>query len=110
MIPARTALPAIVCAPWCLDGTGHSDAHYPEDQVCRGETSEVALSRRPLVEVHPDVWARDTVRLYLLRHAGAVMTTIEMYRGELGESVSLKVDEAEALGNALLDAVRQARG
>jgi len=49
------------------------------------------------------------VHLYLLRHAGASTPTVEMYRGELGESVSLALDEAEALGSALLAAVRSAR-
>lgn len=103
-------LPAVTCAPWCLDGTGHTDAHYSEEQVCRGETVQVELSRRPLVEVGDDTWAREVLHLYLLRHAGALMTTIEMYRGELGETVSLAIDEAEALGGALLRAVDQARG
>lgn len=107
---AQAVLPAVVCATWCVDGSGHSDAHYPEEQVCRSETVQVELSRLPLVEVSEDAYARDTMHLYLLRHAGALMTTIEMYRGELGESVSLAVDEAEALGEALLNAVRQVRG
>ena len=42
----------------------------------------------------------------------AVLTTIafvEMYRGELGESVTFTLDEAEALGLALGQAVQQAR-
>ena len=106
---AVPALPAVVCAPWCVDGTGHTDVHYPEDQVCRSETVEVELSRPPLVEVGDDSWRRDTVHLYLLRHPGASSPTIEMYRGELGASVSLALDEAEALSSALLAAVRSAR-
>ncbi len=107
---APATLPPVVCAPWCLDGGGHTDASFPEDQVCRGETVEVELSRRPLIEVGEDTWARETVHLYLLRHPGAVRTTVEVYRGELGETVSFAVDEAEALGTALLSAVQQARG
>jgi uncharacterized protein DUF6907 len=103
-------LPAVACAPWCVDGAGHTDALYPEDQVCRGETVAVELARQPLVEVGEDSWRRDSVHLYLLRHAGASAPTVEMYRGELGESVSLTVDEAEALSAALLAAVRSARG
>ncbi len=116
--PARSAsapatpapLPPVTCAPWCLDGTGHTDAHFPEDQVCRGTTVEVELSRRPLIEVGEDTWARETVHLYLLRHPGARRTTVEVYRGELGETVSLAIDEAKALGQALLDAVAQVEG
>lgn len=107
--PSFPTLSAVACAPWCVDGTGHTDARFPEDQVCRGETVQVELTRLPLVEVGEDEWARDVVRFYLLRHAGALMTTIEMYRGELGETVSLAVDEAEALGDALLRAAHQAR-
>ena len=107
--PSSSTLPAVACTPWCVDGSGHTDAVFPEDQVCRGETVEVELTRQPLVEVGEDEWVRDVVRFYLLRHAGALMTTIEMYRGDLGETVSLAVDEAEALGDALLRAVHQAR-
>lgn len=102
-------LPAVSCAPWCVDGTGHTDAPFPEDQVCRGATVEVELSRRPLVEIADDQWGRETVHLYLLRHAGAHTPTVEMYRGELGESVTFTLDEAEALGLALAHAVQQAR-
>jgi hypothetical protein len=107
--PAPAALPAVSCAPWCLDGDGHTDAPFPEDQVCRGETVEVELSHRPLVQVDEDTWARETVHLYLLRHPGALRTSVEMYRGELGETVSLTVEEADALGHALLDAVKATR-
>ncbi|HEV2797265.1 MAG TPA: hypothetical protein VGV65_06555 [Nocardioides sp.] len=101
-------LPAVTCAPWCVDGTGHTDARFPEDQVCRGTTVEVELSRRPLVEIAEDQWGRETVHLYLLRHPGHT-PTVEMYRGELGESVTFTLGEAEALGLALAQAVQQAR-
>ncbi len=104
-----TSLPAVACAPWCLDGSGHTDAPFPEEQVCTGETVDVELTRLPLVEISDDVWQRDSVHLYLLRHAGAHMTTVEMYRGDLGETVSLTLDEAEALGRALLQAARRAQ-
>ena len=70
---------------------------------------DVELTRLPLVEVDEDAWHRDSMHLYLLRHAGALMTTVEMYRGDLGESTSLTLDEAEALGQALLRAVRSGR-
>ena len=108
--PVDTAgLPAVVCAPWCVDGTGHTDARFPEDQVCRGTTVEVELTRRPLVEVADDDWRRETVHLYLQRRPGHT-AVVEMYRGELGESVTFTLDEAEALGLALGQAVEQARG
>ncbi len=107
--PDPAGLPAVSCAPWCVDGSGHTDAPFPEDQVCRGATVEVELSRRPLVEVADDQWGRETVHLYLLRHPGAHTPTVEMYRGELGESVTFTLDEAEALGLALGQAVREAR-
>ena len=103
------SLAPVTCADWCVDGDGHADAHFPEDQVCRGETVEVELSHRPLVQLDEDTWTRESVHLYLLRHPGALRTSVEMYRGELGETVSLTVDEAEALGQALAQAVRSAR-
>ena len=108
--PVDTAgLPAVSCARWCLDGTGHTDAPFPEDQVCRGATVEVELTRRPLVEVADDDWRRETVHLYLQRRPGHT-PVVEMYRGELGESVTFTLDEAEALGLALGQAVEQGRG
>lgn len=108
--PVETAgLPAVTCASWCLDGTGHTDARFPEDQVCRGTTVEVELTRRPLVEVADDEWRRETVHLYLQRRPGHT-PVVEMYRGELGESVTFTLDEAEALGLALGQAVQQGRG
>lgn len=38
-----SALPLapITCAPWCADGTGHTNAHFPEDQSCEGPAVEV---------------------------------------------------------------------
>ena len=102
-------LPAVSCASWCLDGTGHTDATFPEDQVCRGATVDVELTRRPLVEVADDEWRRETVHLYQLRRPGHT-ATVEIYRGELGESVTLTLDEAEALGLALVRAAMEARG
>lgn len=107
---SAATLQPVACAPWCVDGDGHTDAPFPEDQVCRGATVEVALSHRPLIEVDADTWVRETVHLYLLRHPGALRTSVEMYRGELGETVSLTLDEADALGQALTQAVGSARG
>ena len=101
-------LPAVSCAPWCVDGSGHTDAPFPEDQVCRGATVDVELSRRPLVEVADDEWRRETVHLYLLRRPGHT-PLVEMYRGELGESVTITLDEAEALGLALVRSAMEAR-
>ncbi len=101
-------LPPVACASWCIDGTGHTDAPFPEDQVCRGATVEVELTRRPLVEVADDDWRRETVHLYLQRRPGHT-PVVEMYRGELGESVTFTLDEAEALGLALVRSVLDAR-
>ena len=105
---AAAGLPAVTCTSWCLDGTGHTDAPFPEDQVCRGATVEVELTRRPLVEVADDEWRRESVHLYLQRRPGHT-PVVEMYRGELGESVTFTLDEAEALGLALGQAVQQGR-
>jgi hypothetical protein len=104
-----TGLRPVTCASWCVDGTGHTDAPFPEDQVCRSATTDVELTRRPLVEVADDQWARETVHLYLKRHPGSRTPTVEVYRGELGESVTFTLDEAEALGMALVRTVLEAR-
>ena len=84
------ALPPVTCASWCIDGTGHTDAPFPEDQVCRSATTDVEL--------------------YLRRHPGAHTPTVEVDRGELGESVTFTLAEAEALGLALVRSTLQARG
>ena len=89
------ALPPVTCASWCIDGTGHTDAPFPEDQVCRSATTDVELTRRPLVEVADGEWQRETVHLYQLRRRGHT-ATVEIYRGELGESVTLTLDVSEA--------------
>ena len=106
--PAPLGLPAVTCASWCVDGDGHTDARFPEDQVCRGATIDVELTRRPMVEVADGEWQRETIHLYLLRHPGHT-ATVEIYRGELGESVTLRLDEAEALGLALVRSALEAR-
>ena len=108
--PPPAGLPPVTCASWCVDGTGHTDAPFPEDQVCRGATVDVELTRRPLVEVAEVTWARETVHLYLKRQPGSHSPTVEIYRGELGESVTFTLDEAEALGMALVRSVLDARG
>jgi hypothetical protein len=41
-------LPAVECAPWCEDGTGHTDAWHPDDQWCHGPLHIVKMTRMPL--------------------------------------------------------------
>ena len=106
---APSTLPPVPCAAWCVDGTGHTDARFPEDQVCRGTTVDVELTRRPMVEVADGVWQHETIHLYLLRQPGAHTPEIQIYRGDLGESVALSVDEAEALGLSLVKSALEAR-
>ncbi len=48
-------LPPVVCEPWCRDGSGHTDAHFPGDQWCSSEEeARVPLTREKLVEVESD--------------------------------------------------------
>ena len=49
------------------------------------------------------------IHLYLLRQPGDHTPVIQIYRGDLGESVALSLDEAEALGLSLVKSALEAR-
>jgi hypothetical protein len=39
-------LPPIACAPWCRDGSGHTNAQHPDDQYCDTGYLVVELQRQ----------------------------------------------------------------
>lgn len=47
----ETTLPAVVCEPWCIEGSGHVGERFPADQTCVGEPAEIHVSRYPLIGV-----------------------------------------------------------
>ena len=51
-----STLPPVECAPWCEDGTGHTDAWHPADQYCRVQTDDIPLTAEELVEWDTGRW------------------------------------------------------
>lgn len=41
-------MPAIKCTPWCVEGDGHTDEVFREDQTCWGPDAYVELSLEPV--------------------------------------------------------------
>ena len=61
----RSTLPAVVCAPWCSQGDGHTAVHHPEDQYCISEEQRVELaSAMPLAMWQGKPVGRQTVDVY----------------------------------------------
>jgi hypothetical protein len=68
--PRMTTLPPIVCAPWCEDGDGHTDALFREDQVCRilsVTDGGIPLSRHGYVEYDGGRLGLDRLHVALFR-------------------------------------------
>lgn len=105
---AADTLPRVECAPWCEDGDGHPAARHPEDQYCTTAAVRVGLSRYPLVRLVGEGWARDDLRVYLMRERFAAEAHVSIARGELA-AADLSLEEAEQTAHALLEVVRQAR-
>lgn len=52
----RPKLAPVTCEPWCAEGTGHTDAHHPDDQRCFTIARMVPLSRyEPYLEKYQTV-------------------------------------------------------
>ena len=43
--PDLTHLPAVVCAPWCTDGTGHIHEWHAGDQTCGDGQPYVSIDK-----------------------------------------------------------------
>jgi hypothetical protein len=41
----RRTLPPVTCEPWCVDGDGHPDEVFHDDQWCRTDETSVLLTR-----------------------------------------------------------------
>lgn len=94
------ALPAVECAPWCRDGSGHATALHLDDQACVGEEHTVELSTEPLVRLAGASTQLQTLEAYLLRERHARNSSIELSKGDI-PIASLRLDEALALGRIL---------
>lgn len=65
--PDTRTLPPVECAPWCEDGSGHTDAGASGDQYCRLTGEDVELSREQYVEWDKGVWAREKLHTTVFR-------------------------------------------
>ena len=107
-IYAGPHLPPVVCEPWCKDGSGHTDAHFPGDQWCTSEDeARVPLTREKLVEVESDQWELDYLAVYASREREG-RPYVNLHRGE-GLGVQMTPEEALELGEALIRFGRMAR-
>ena len=102
------ALPAVECAPWCRDGSGHIDALDPDDQACISEEHAVKLATEPLMRLAGANTQLGTLEAYLLRERDARSTTIELSKGDIPVA-SLRLDEALELGRILTGMALAAR-
>jgi hypothetical protein len=46
-------LPPIECAPWCEDGTGHTNRDHPDDQYCSAGYQVMELTREVPEQITP---------------------------------------------------------
>lgn len=106
----REKLPPVKCTPWCADGTGHTDAVFPEDQTCWGYDRYVDLS---LAEVMLDSQGAWYAGLGACAHRSAKTMQSSVYvhlrditlrRGDepVDSSIRLTANEARAFASALV--------
>ena len=104
----RQTLPAVECAPWCRDGSGHTAALDPHDQACIGDEHSVELTTEPRVRLAGASTQLETLEVYLLRERDARSSTIEVSKGDV-PIASLRLDEALELGRILTGMALAAR-
>lgn len=101
---ATATLPPVPCAPWCRDGSGHTDVTDQEDQWCSTEGETIELDAEPLSTLpRPSgerlAW-KQTLETYLSRDAWSTRTLVNVSRN--GETaIHLTPSEAVELGGIL---------
>jgi hypothetical protein len=108
-IADTTKIAPIVCAPWCMDGTGHADALFAQDQFCSsGQVAEVGLSRGKH-ERYGSLWFPGTVEAALSRDGEYGETFVSLTVPGV-TSTPLTVAEAQSFAQQLLALVDLAGG
>jgi hypothetical protein len=101
-------LPAVDCAPWCTDGTGHIHEWHPSDQRCGDERTRVPLRREPMSSTDNDDPWMSFLDVALNREwEGQPYVSVD--KNAVAGGFTMTLDEAEQLGNALLERVKLAR-
>jgi hypothetical protein len=102
------SLPAVECAPWCRDGSGHIDALDADEQVCISEEHVVELTTEPHVRLAGASTQLETLEVYLLRERDAPSAMVEVSKGDI-PIATLTLGEALALGRILTGMALAAR-
>lgn len=98
---APATIPPVECAPWCEEGTGHTDANHTDDQWCRTRSTDVHLTTEGLVKHGEGDWRLGYASVYVLREAYSTRPVFQVVHNDI-TALSLSVGEARQLGNALL--------
>jgi hypothetical protein len=104
---ATQSLSAVDCAPWCQNGTGHTDAIHVADQWCSGPDHRVTLTREPMKRYRTSRWLDNIVVAPAREHHGRPY--VQMVRDDAA-TTTLTGAEAIELGTALLRAGKLAGG
>jgi hypothetical protein len=99
-----TTLPPIVCTSWCQDGTGHTDAWHPDDQLCIGELQRIPLSLYPLVRLDDGVMSMDWAEVQLVNSHNRTKVNLEVS----DKTARLTPQEALEVGRTLIAAAETA--
>lgn len=99
-------LPAVECAPWCIDvDGGHGDVTHIEDQRC---ISGAGLESMPLtaVDLRYDPYLKASfysrLSIYLKREAYSTRTTVHLWH-EGPRELDMTLEEAGRLRDALTE-------
>ena len=104
-VTMNETLPAVRCAAWCEDGTGHTQATHPDDQWCHSDDHVVKLTRMPVLTFGEHKWL-DNIRVYLARERDG---RPYMHLGRDDKAgVQMELNEVRELREALTDILRTA--
>lgn len=114
-MPTTTIQPIapVQCAPWCEDGTGHTDVLFASDQTCYGADLTVDLSRYPAVQFDADDLRPEVAHVFLARRAGEDAPHVQIGLGDLPTMELTAVELRQLIEQAqlllgVLGAVREA--
>lgn len=99
-----STLPPTPCAPWCHDGSGHTDADHPEDQWCGTHSEGVELDAEPLstftTKDGDKLAYKQSLDAYLSRAGWSTRTLVNLTHNGL-TAIHLTPAEAVTLGEIL---------
>lgn len=104
-VPEEFSIPLRECAPWCVDGDGHGDAH-PEDRSCWSDIPNLLMSRMPPVRWSDNDWGFDSIMVCARRRPEGLTAEIVLtYEGTSlrnpGCELRFTAEEAAALAARL---------